>query len=98
MSYEDLRNGIKLRSPIRFDYDPKNSADNHPASHLTVNETCCRVPLKAHMDAKRFIDFVFTNFYPHVWDQLKDLLTLPNKNPPVCIEDSDKNKVHINWN
>ncbi|QCX27701.1 DUF2290 domain-containing protein [Nocardioides jishulii] len=56
-----------LRSPIRFDFDPKSAKAMHPESHLTMISSSCRLPCIAAMHPHRFVDFVFRNFYPHLW-------------------------------
>jgi hypothetical protein len=58
---------ILLRSPIRFDFDPKSSKPGHPASHLTINSVDCRIACVAPLHVMRFVDFVFRNFYPDIW-------------------------------
>lgn len=55
-----------LRSPVRFDFDPKAATAAHPASHLTFNGIDCRVPCVAPIHVLRFADFVFRNFYPRL--------------------------------
>lgn len=57
-----------LRSPIRFDYDPGAARNGHPATHMTLNGTSCRIACISPMHIHRFIDFVFRNFYPAYWN------------------------------
>ncbi|WP_341395553.1 DUF2290 domain-containing protein [Arthrobacter sp. G119Y2] len=56
-----------LRSPIRFDYDPDAAGIGHPATHMTVNGTSCRIACIAPLHIHRFADFVFRNFYAEFW-------------------------------
>lgn len=56
-----------LRSPIRFDYDLAAARTGHPAAHLTINDSNCRIACVAPLHALRFVDFVFRNFYPSYW-------------------------------
>lgn len=59
---------VVLRSPIRFDYDLKAAKARHPAAHLTLNSADCRIACVAPMHVLRFVDFVYRNFYPALWD------------------------------
>lgn len=63
--YQDA--DIVLKSPVRFDYDPASSAPGHPAAHLTINSSSCRVPCIAPVHPLRFVDFVFRNFFSDHW-------------------------------
>ena len=56
-----------LRSPIRFDYDPASASLHHPAAHMTLNTTDCRIACVAPLRALRFLDFVFRSFYVKLW-------------------------------
>lgn len=56
-----------LRSPIRFDFDPRAAKSGHPAVHMTFNGSDCRIACVAPVQALRFIDFVFRHFYASLW-------------------------------
>jgi len=58
---------LRLRSPIRFDFDSASAATNHPAVHVTVNSHLCRIPVFAPLSIGQFVRFVFKNFYPVEW-------------------------------
>lgn len=97
MNLDDLKESLRLRSPLRFDFDPENASNQHPSSHLTINMSSCRVPLRAYMDTRRFIEFVLKNFYPETWERASQLIDFPNIHTPTCIEQSDTHTLHINW-
>ena len=59
---------VRLRAPIRFDYDPYSNSDGHPASHLTFQWSHARIPVMSPITPGRFIQFVFMNFYPAMWN------------------------------
>lgn len=59
---------VKLRSPIRFDYDLKAQSLDHPAVHMTFIFPHCRWAVVAPISPGHFIRFVFKNFYPHLWN------------------------------
>lgn len=60
---DDPGEHLLLRSPVRFDYDPDRAADFHPASHLTINDSECRIPVRAPLRFDTFMKFVLDNFY-----------------------------------
>ena len=60
---------IQMRSPVRFDFDVKNAADEHPASHLHMQSGKCRLFVDSPVCFNRFIKFVFRNFYPDTYNQ-----------------------------
>jgi hypothetical protein len=53
-----------LRSPLRFDFDRSVDRTDHPAAHLTLNSSDCRIGCVAPVSVLRFLDFIFSNFYP----------------------------------
>lgn len=61
---------VRLRSPLRFDYDPKNQRDFHPASHLTFLSESCRWAVAFPLSPGHFIRFIFHHFYPAHWSNL----------------------------
>lgn len=58
---------LRLRSPLRFDYDPENAAEHHAHSHLHVLSEDCRWPVIGPVSIGRFIDYVFRHFYFALW-------------------------------
>jgi Uncharacterized conserved protein (DUF2290) len=63
MYREAKTDNIALRSPIRFDYDPRSAKAGHPAAHMTINSTDCRIAVWPHA-SHRFVDFVFPPLLP----------------------------------
>jgi hypothetical protein len=66
-SLEEFQGHLRLRSPIRFDFDLQRAGENHPASHLHLGQQHCRIPVFAPLSIGHFIRFVFGNFYPDQW-------------------------------
>lgn len=58
---------VLLRSSVRFDFDLEGAGEGHPASHLTINGSDCRVACMAPLRLGRFVRFVFEHFYPRMW-------------------------------
>ena len=55
---------IKMRSPVRIDYDSTNNTEIHPASHMHTQHHECRIKVNKPLCFNTFISFVFKNFYP----------------------------------
>lgn len=55
---------IRMRSPIRIDFDSTNNTKNHPHSHLHIQNAETRINTVYPVCFNRFIDFIFKNFYP----------------------------------
>lgn len=55
---------IKMRSPIRIDFDSTNNQYEHPHSHLHIQNGDTRIDTKEPICFNRFISFIFRNFYP----------------------------------
>ena len=68
---------VRLRTPIRFDYDLHARSNDHPTSHLTLLTENCRWPVVAPLSPGHFVRFVFRNFYPEVWKALPALQEWP---------------------
>jgi hypothetical protein len=50
-----------------IDYDPGAARSGHPAVHLTLNSTGCRIGCAAPLHVLRFVDFIFRHFYGDLW-------------------------------
>lgn len=56
---------IKMRSPIRVDYDGTRLAKpDHPYSHMHIEHSEARLNTDHPICFSRFVDFIFKNFYP----------------------------------
>ena len=60
-------NEVKLRSPVRFDYDDGVEAVDHPTTHMTFQWSRTRMPVGSPLSLGHFVHFVFQNFYPNLW-------------------------------
>ena len=69
LSPRNVLDNFRLRTPIRFDYDPDNARENHPASHLHLCHSECRIPVFAPLSIGHFVHFIFCNFYPELWNE-----------------------------
>lgn len=67
MSDGEMKTGIRLCSPIRFDFDANFCDDKHTHSHVTLNQSSCRVPAYGPISLGHFIRFVFRYFYEDVF-------------------------------
>ncbi|WP_441261237.1 DUF2290 domain-containing protein [Bradyrhizobium sp. 521_C7_N1_3] len=93
----DLERSIALRSPIRFDYAPEAAADFHPASHITINEQTCRIPVRSPMRFDQFMRFVLENFYPHVIEEQSIADAILSEHDVECLSEHDRGRIHLTW-
>lgn len=55
---------IKMRSPIRIDYDGKREISlNHPHTHMHIEHEETRMSINKPICFAKFISFIFKNFY-----------------------------------
>ena len=55
---------IKMRSPIRIDFDGQKNTANHPHSHLHIQNEETRLSTNKPICFNKFVDFILRNFYP----------------------------------
>jgi hypothetical protein len=60
---------LRMRSPVRFDFDLDNQAVDHPGSHLHISHEECRWPVFGPLSVGHFARFVFRHFYPDLWSE-----------------------------
>jgi hypothetical protein len=90
---------MNLHTAIRFDFDPHSSKAGHPASHLTINSSDCRIACCAPMHFSRFVDFVFRCFYPAMWKAHSVFFesgAIKNLGPRT-VTDDELRQPHIAW-
>lgn len=88
---------VAMKSPVRFDFDPRNQAGNHPASHLTMQRSTVRMPVVAPLSPGHFIHFVFANFYPTLWSVHDFLRDWPRYEFGRTILREEEDELYINW-
>jgi hypothetical protein len=92
-----LDRAVRLRSPIRFDYDSDAAAERHPAVHLTFSEPCCRIPVAYPLSVGHFVRFVFTHFYPNVWSEVSSLRAIPCRRHDRVLQDPGDDNAFFDW-
>ena len=86
---------VRLRSPLRFDYDPGNQRDFHPASHLTFLSESCRWAVASPLSPGHFTRFVFSNFYPAQWNNLSFIRDWPQQQGERTITAYEERLLHV---
>lgn len=61
---KEWHQNIKMRSPVRIDFDSSNNKKDHPHSHLHIENEETRINTICPICFNRFVDFIFRNFYP----------------------------------
>lgn len=88
---------VKLRCPVRFDFDRTAEAAGHPATHLTILRSSCRVPVVAPISIGHFIRFVFIHFYAERWHNLPELHSWELVFHDRTMITESKNLLHIHF-
>lgn len=94
---DDPGEHLLQRSPVRFDYDPDRAADLHPASHLTINDSECRIPVRSPLRFDTFMKFVLDNFYSEtrLHQRIQEALVL--RQEEECLSEYDRRRVFLDW-
>ena len=64
---KEVETYIRMRSPIRIDFDVKNDNENHPGAHLHMEHEECRISTDEPICFNRFMNYIVKSFYPG-WD------------------------------
>lgn len=89
---------VRIRTTVRFDFDPANQALGHPASHVSFNFSHCRIACATALSLGHFIAFIFYNFYPELWLGHKYLRELPRARLAVrTISTAEELAPHVTW-
>jgi hypothetical protein len=83
---------LRLRSPIRFDYDPEKQSDAEPASHVHLGDVRARIPVHAAISLGQFMRFVISNFYPSYSTVLDSISSAQYDR---CISMTEESQLHF---
>ena len=86
---------VRLRAPVRFDYDPNANASTHPMSHMTFQWSHSRIPVMAPISPGHFIQFVFKNFYPAMWEVHRFIQRWPRHEVESTITPEEQSVLHL---
>jgi hypothetical protein len=88
-----------LRGAIRFDFDASAAAPGHPASHVTLNSTSCRVPCYAPLSVGRFGAFLLDHLLGEEGDStlLNGRLSLKEVAGSATISPDEEKGIHVRW-
>ena len=87
---------VKLRTPVRFDYDPFAKKSTHPESHMTFQWSHSRIPVMGPVSPGHFIQFVFKNFYPAMWHVHPFIQEWPPHKFEATITPEEREVLHLN--
>jgi hypothetical protein len=87
-----------LSAAVRFDFDRIAARPGHPASHLTLNSTECRIACHSPVRLGNFADFVFRNFYATLWNYHPYFQEMPRGNwGGRTLTDDEAMRMHLSW-
>lgn len=94
----DPHEEITMQSTIRFDFDPASAASGHPAAHLTMNVSSCRIACESPMAPESFLRFVYSNFYKALWlSQRAFFDSLPRDSRQSTVTNEERLEPHVAW-
>ena len=86
---------LRLRSPMRFDYDQDSAGPGHSASHVHLISASCRCPVVARISIGHFVRFVFSHFYPTEWETHPFLRTWRQHDADRTIRPEEEQVLHF---
>lgn len=95
LNEDEFRDRLRVRAPMRFEYDPTQAGEDHPASHLHLGRSDCRIPVSCPLSLDTFLRFVFKRFYRkefNMWDEIKNI---PHRRLNVTLTDVEKGELNI---
>jgi hypothetical protein len=88
---------VRPFAAIRFDYDKDVSDERHPMSHFSFISANCRMPVQSPVGLKRFLAFVFGNFYGDRKDDWTAAIDQLHFELPVSILEDESRLMHLAW-
>lgn len=79
---------------LRFECDFESQTEFHPAAHLHLNSSECRIPMRAALNVKDFMYFLMRFFYAQQFDVSS---MQPNFTGPSTLSQDEERSFHINW-
>lgn len=86
---------IRLRSPLRFDFDIDAAKTDHPASHLHLNREATRIPVYGPISIGHFARFISRHFYYDVWKKHETLQGWSQRYWAKSIGVSEEQEIHF---
>jgi hypothetical protein len=93
--YNNNMASIKLRTPLRFEYDADGATTDHAATHLTMLWSHCRWPVSHPMSVGHFIKFIFQHFYPELWKEFDFIRSWPDEKRSKTIIPAEELFLHV---
>lgn len=62
----DWMRKLRMRSPVRIDFDPDCESESHPSVHMHTQHYEARIHIDKPICFSKFVKYIFENFYPHI--------------------------------
>ena len=95
LSEDEFRERLRVRAPLRFEYDPANAGEDHPASHLHLGRTDCRIPVSCPLSLDTFLRFIFKRFYRAEFASWDELSGIPHRSMKTTLTDVEKAELNV---
>lgn len=83
------------RTMLRFEFDQIAQTEHHPASHLHINSSECRIPLRAPIVVNEFVSFIMKYFYSGLFNP--EICGINNFEIGETLSENEGNGFHISW-
>lgn len=97
MYLQESPSHLRLRTPLRFDYDASREDDQHSPAHLHMQWAHCRCAVAGPLSLGRFTRFVFKHFYPSLWNEHAFLRELRQETWRRSIGTVHEAEIHLAW-
>lgn len=95
LSEDEFRDRLRVRAPIRFEYDPANAGDGHPSSHLHLGRADCRIAVSCPLHLDSFLRFVFKRFYHAEFTAWAEINGIPHRQLTTTMTEADGGEISI---
>lgn len=95
LNEDEFRDRLRIRTPLRFEFDPQNAGANHPASHLHLGRADSRIAVSCPLHLDTFMRFIFKRFYPDDFADSAEIGEIPHRTLQSTHNDADNGELRV---
>lgn len=84
-----------MRTPLRFDFDVASAGAGHPASHVHLMHSDCRIPVFGPLTVRDFAMLVFSQFLPDLTRSALPVDELPRRRLNRTVQDAERLTIYL---
>ncbi len=92
---DEFQDRLRVRPPLRFEYDPEAATEDHPASHVHLGQSRSRIAVSSPLSSDRFLRFIFRNFYPDEFTAHPEIHSLTSPAHADTISEMQAGELHV---